>query len=707
MPTFEITDPLSGKTLEITGDSPPTEVELEEIFSTVSPAVETAPIQETTEQPGFFRTLRGEAELAGTILSTGVLEPIAGAAGIVQSLNPFAEPGAATRAVEAIQSLSFKPGAAGIEVAKSIGEIAKDITPEVVQDFISFVGEEFKAAQESAFQKFGPIGGTAVAIAPAAALEAIPGFFAIKKARNIPTTRADEAIDQTQDAAREAGETTFKTEIQPEAKDLENISSDLKKEKTQNLIDAIQPDPEILQSAKNLQVDLNPSHYSTNRAFIEMEQGLKSKPGSTLSTIEERAILKAGEKADELIVDLGGQVDKSLLEANIKNDIQSSIVDLEKQGSIAYAKVNKQIPKNTKVNANTANSYIGKRLDDLGGDVALLNKSEKELLRMSKLKNNPTYGGLDQVRRNVGEALSKKSGPFQNDEEAILNQVYGALSNDQQGVADAFGVGADYEFGRKMVSTRKDLEGEALTLFGRDIEGSILPKLSEAAGKLTKGDISLFNKLMKALPKGRRKEAAATMLNEFFASGQRKKTAIGGGFATAFQSLNRNQGAKKIIFDELGPDAEKTFNDLGRVATGIFRAKAFENPSGTARGILNSLDDGSLIQKIVGTKSGKAGLEVSGQAIGLPGVGLATGFGLDFLTRVKGPKTKAASELLTSFSFKKSLEDAALGKTVSAEQIQNTKVFKNWLTAQPPDIRGEIAAIGFIPWLTQDQPELE
>ena len=33
MPTFEVTDTQSGITLELTGDSPPTEQELEQIFA--------------------------------------------------------------------------------------------------------------------------------------------------------------------------------------------------------------------------------------------------------------------------------------------------------------------------------------------------------------------------------------------------------------------------------------------------------------------------------------------------------------------------------------------------------------------------------------------------------------------------------------------------------------------------------------------------
>lgn len=48
MPVFEVTDPISGKTLELTGDSAPTEQELEEIFSQHSAP---QPIQQQPAQP--------------------------------------------------------------------------------------------------------------------------------------------------------------------------------------------------------------------------------------------------------------------------------------------------------------------------------------------------------------------------------------------------------------------------------------------------------------------------------------------------------------------------------------------------------------------------------------------------------------------------------------------------------------------------------
>jgi len=705
MPVFEITNPDNGKVLEFEGDTPPTEDEVTRAFTRAGrPRL-------TQKDLGFFGTLAGEAELAGTIGASAVLEPIAGIAGVAQAVNPFADPGAGAEAVEAVRGFAPAPGERGIAVAQSIGDIIGEVTPQPVKDFFTFIGEGFEDLKEATFQKFGAGAATVLATTPTALLEAVPGAAAIKKARNIPSRISDEIIDNIGDQTRAKGIDSFKTGIPPETKKTEQIIADLRKDsaKTSAAIAAeVVPDQAILDSAANLGVDLNPGHYSTRREFIEVENALKSKPGSKLRAVEEKAIIDTGQAADNLIEELGGTLDKSLLDANIKGDIEKNIRDLEKVSNIAYAKVNSSIPKATKVVPIASSQYIEGRLLDLGDDKTLLSRSEKRLLKFKDGKPNPTYGALDQTRREVGEALGKQQGEFKNDTEAVLNEVYGVLSDDQQGVADAFRVGAQYQVGRKYVAKRKELEAEALALFGRDLAGSILPKLATAAGKLTKGDVSLFRKLMTSIPKGRRQEAAATMLNEFFSSGARKKRAIGGGFVSAFEALNRNPGAKKEIFKHLPPGAESKFDDIGRVATGIFKSKALENKSKTARDILLAIDDGGLYRKLKEGTTKAVAAEAIGTTFGFPGV--VTGARLlvgDLLKRGRKVVSDIGDDLFTSAAFKKSIEDAATGKDILGQGIAKTAIFKKWLKAQPPDIKTEIAAIGFIPFITApDDPRL-
>ena len=67
-------------------------------------------IQQPSAARQFWDNSVGELEVAGTIGSSIVAEPLAGIAGIAQSLNPWADEGAGARAVEGVRdTLTYKP----------------------------------------------------------------------------------------------------------------------------------------------------------------------------------------------------------------------------------------------------------------------------------------------------------------------------------------------------------------------------------------------------------------------------------------------------------------------------------------------------------------------------------------------------------------------------------------------------------------------
>lgn len=683
----------------------------------IQPAGQRAPTEQTPQ--GFFEGLRdnpiaqniiGNLDLARNIVAQTALLPASGVAGIVQGINPFAEDRASLKAVEGVQALAPELSPQGVQAAETIGGVVQDVVgavPAPVREIVSgaagFVGQKFRDLEEATFQKFGPLAATVVGVSPEAALEIIPGFSVIKKARRVSNTRADEIIESTNDNLRQQNVQSLKADIPPEAKEYQNLVDDIRKGKEQKVAQQVLPDQEILDSAERLNVDLNPSHYSTNRAFIEVEQSLKSgTPGSRLGGVEEQAIVDTGRRADDLIKDLSGDIDKSLTDLKVKTEVQKNIANLNRKSDIAYASVNKAIPRPTKVVPEDSRKYMQQRLEDLGGDEALLTTAEKQLKRLTDSGRNPTYGSLDQVRRNVGDALGKNRGPFKDDERGVLEQMYKVLSNDQQGVADSFGVGAEYALGRKLVFGRKNLENKAVELFGKDVEGgTFLPKLRTASAALTKGDISGFNKIMNALPPNRRKEVAATTLNEIFTQGSRTGGDLGQGFVNAFASLNRNQGAKDALFKHLPIGARKRFDDIGRVSTGIFKSKAFQNNSRTAiaNSLIQSMDDGTFWGKVMTTGKDVAVGTGIGMFFGGPGAGAATGLVKGLLTPKGKSRITAGDAMLTSPRFKNAIQDAIKGDVQKSNSFTKTQVFKNWLTQQSPDIKKEVAAIGLVPWL--------
>ncbi len=91
-------------------------------------------------------------EPAATLVTGAIAEPVAGIAGIAQAINPFAEPGAGARAVEATrEALTFQPkseeGQRGLQAVSEFLEPVAD----VIQSSEKFLGDEtFKATDSPA-----------------------------------------------------------------------------------------------------------------------------------------------------------------------------------------------------------------------------------------------------------------------------------------------------------------------------------------------------------------------------------------------------------------------------------------------------------------------------------------------------------------------------------------------------------------------------
>lgn len=91
MPTYKVTDPTTGKTLRLTGDSPPTEDELNDIFKTVQPSAPASP------GVGELRRREGQGEVSALQQSVqesspSFLEKLGAAIGAGTSAQQFKQP---------------------------------------------------------------------------------------------------------------------------------------------------------------------------------------------------------------------------------------------------------------------------------------------------------------------------------------------------------------------------------------------------------------------------------------------------------------------------------------------------------------------------------------------------------------------------------------------------------------------------------------
>jgi len=183
---------------------------------------------------------------------------------------------------------------------------------------------------------------------------------------------------------------------------------------------------------------------------------------------------------------------------------------------------------------------------------------------------------------------------------------------------------------------------------------------------------------------------AATALNDIFTSGARKGSALGGGFVTAGEQLNRNVAAKDAFFKYLPPRARADFDKLHTVARGIYDSINRENKSKTARDVLYGLESGGLYKKMVG--GGEWVLrKFVGRSIAEKAADIAKG----------KKRSQMAEEFITSPKFREALVKAAEDKVAAERIVKSSSKYKAFLSTLTPSEKAQIARIGFVAWVTQ------
>jgi hypothetical protein len=122
---------------------------------------------------GFLQSLVNGIAAAPVIASGAIAEPIAGTAGIAQSLNPFAEAGAGAQAVEATrEALTLSPKTR--ESKQGLTSISETVEP--LTNLLTKIND---VSGEIGYDLMGPIGGALGEALPTAVLEAL-GLSSIK-----------------------------------------------------------------------------------------------------------------------------------------------------------------------------------------------------------------------------------------------------------------------------------------------------------------------------------------------------------------------------------------------------------------------------------------------------------------------------------------------------------------------------------------------
>lgn len=446
------------------------------------------------------------------------------------------------------------------------------------------------------------------------------------------------------------------------------------------------PDPKVLEAARRLGIDeyLQPDHLTANQAYRELAQAVKSIPGSQTRAAEIQGLNQVGQRADRLITEIGGTTDLSKLNQAVRGQLDSTVTALENQADDAFKALRNQIPAQTRGNADNVLNYVEKRAADLDGaeNLSALEKMVRSKLAPKQIKDEagnvigtraPTYALIDDVRRDVGAAARQK-GPFADADTGLAKQLYRLINDDQLALAETVGQGGNYQLANSLVRLRKGFEDDMVSLFGRQLDQSLVGKLESATMSLSKGDADKLAKILTAIPKEMRQTVTASALNTAFGKATQNGALNFNTYAKWYEGLLANKQAYAALMANLPQPARKQLSDLYRVASNVSKATRERITTGRIQAVQQELQGAdNLLSNIYGlAKRAAVGLpiEAATTSVGLPGAGIASGL-TAALTKGKPNALKAADELISSPEFQRlAVETVSTGNNPSKATVK-------------------------------------
>ncbi len=470
----------------------------------------------------------------------------------------------------------------------------------------------------------------------------------------------------------------------------------------------VAPDAATVAAAKRLGVEdyLQPDHVTTNQAYRELAQAVKSIPGSEAHAAEISGLGRVAQRASALIDEVGGTRDLAELSGDVKKRLQGSADEMGGQADRLWGQLRDEVPNATKTATPATTAVLQRAVSDLGGEAEALKAlppTASKFLRPMMSGEDVTHGYLDNARKQVGQAMQKGSGPFADMEQGQLKQIYAALSQDQENVARRTSPDAYYTFQAAKYATRlqKGFEDDLSSLFGRELDRSFVGaganSLHGAVSAASKGDASKMIKLLQSVPPEMRQNVVASGVGSIFRNAATRGEIDFGSYARWYDGLQRNRQAYGAVMSNLPLEARKQLAALHRVSAGISAATRERITTGRIQAVKDELKGpDNLISRIYDVaRRSSAGLaaEAVTTPLGLPGSGLAAGIA-SALVKGKTDALKAADALISSQEFanatKRAIQEPAKN-AVTAKALARSPAFLRFMHAisgAAPDVSG-------------------
>lgn len=447
------------------------------------------------------------------------------------------------------------------------------------------------------------------------------------------------------------------------------------------------PDPKVLEAARRLKIEqyLQPDHLTSNQAYRELAQAVKSIPGSQARAAELTGLEAVGKQADDLITQIGGMTDLSRMNQAVRTNLSQTVANLERRANTAYDDLRQNIPAQTRGPADNVLAFVEQRALDLDGpkNLSPLEKAVRSKLSPKEIKDadgnvigmrQPTYALIDDVRRDIG-AAARQQGAFKDADTGLAKRLYALIDDDQFALAEAAGRGEQYRLAKSLVSMRKGIEDDMVSLFGRELDQSLVTKLSTATTALSKGDADKLVKVLQAIPEDMRQMVAASALNTAFGKATQNGALNFNTYANWYEGLLQNKQAYAALMNNLPQPARKALSDLYRVSNNVRKATRERITTGRIQAVQQELQGtDSLLSNVFNVaKRAAIGIpaEAATTAVGLPGAGIASGLTAALSKGVKPEVLKAADELIASPEFQRLAVEGATKTNPSQATIRS------------------------------------
>lgn len=731
MPTYEITDPDTGKKLRITGDSPPNEQEIAQVFGEYYGE----PVQEKPEG-GAFEGIGDAAQSMGA----DILGSVGAGLGGVYELLTTGDTEKAAEAVRFMQQDIAQRFAPETQKGETYKQAAGDLTeaagqaiktaPSMLIGGLTMPFQGVEGARETAAnireKQTGELAGEGVFEATgspflAAAAETLTpdiselatggiGGLAARGVRNKLSSKADARLKSAQAESIKAGGGSVATKSTPDQSAVQQTAQTIQKATPEEVAAMVDADPKIMQAIDSLEIDAEPvyAQLSRNQQYREVEGGLRAMPGSDLNSQAIRFIDATKRKADELIETFGGVKDKALLSDQFREDALQTIDDLAESANEVYSQIDAGVRKSETAIPQSTLDFLYSKADEMGG-VDNLQPKFKKLLR--DLEETPTIGLIDQRRKDMGQAAFKNSGLFKDAEEGFAKAIYGRLTDDMNSVLDEMGMKEISDTGKALVKERKLLEGNLQSLLGKQLTKDLSSVVGTATKGLSQGRVKQFTDTINKIPKEYRQKAVVTSLNDIFKGrGQGMEAFNANDYLKFWNTIQRNPRARTALFKELPRGSRGALAGLAEIAKGINQADRTVIRTGVIQSFFEP--NTGLVSKMLGN----AGRALSATKAGPAGSALYSAVS-DMLSQSTSPAQRTAALIATpqfQNTVKMAINErvknpaAASAKLKAAnEKLKKTQQYQAWVNSLPEadKMAAQAGIITYLATMGEDENE--